>query len=738
MLLAFGKLPDRRAARPGRPGAAGHAARGDLRGAAGQADAPAPPARRSRACGARPTELLADVGDRARRTEPVAELLRPLAESMRRDWRLSSVRIWTGPPGRLDEGDLECATIVPAPLDGAPPAIPLSAAERGLLARVGVAGPGWLRMWLPRLRAPTPEPPQMRFAPAVDGSRVLGLVVIERAADAAAFTGADERALAAVAGRLAIELRSRALDEALQATLVDLRTSNAELQASRARIVAAATAERRRIERDLHDGAQQHLVALAVGLRLLRDGLPADSPDLELLDELDGGAREAVAELRNLAHGIYPPLLRDAGLAAALRAVAARSPVAVTVGRRHGRNGTSRARRGRGLLLLPRGAAERGEARPRRARHDRARRRRTASSSSTSSTTAPASTRRPPRAARACTNMADRLGAVGGTLLIRSSPGQGTEVSGRVPVAATRTRWPATGAGVGGMRAERRFPRTRAVAWGAVRAVAAAERRTGLRALLLFGALFGLVAGLVLGTVALGARTAGAYPRLTDAVGLDDVRVQVPADQPGLAAAVPTLPDVRTAWMTYGWVARVEGPALRFVSLGAGLDQPPDLVQPGARRRPRPGAGRRRRGHDQRAVGRGERPARRHGGDRPHPHARPDRALRLGRRRPEGPDPAAVGGRDRPDARVGRPAVRGAGEPGVRPALPGHRGEPPRVRPARRHPGRGRPVRPGLRGRGGRGAARRSWPRSCRRGCTARARTATRRRGRPSARSSSA
>ena len=122
--------------------------------------------------------------------------------------------------------------------------------------------------------------------------------------------------------------------------------------------------------------------------------------------------------------------------------------------------------------------------------------------------------------------------------------------------------------------------RARGVAWAAVRAVAATERRTGLRALLLFGVLFGLVAGLVLGTVALGARTAGAYPRLTDAVDLDDVRVQVPVDQPGLVAAVPTLPDVRTAWMTYGWVARVEGPALRFVSLGAGLDQPPDLVRP--------------------------------------------------------------------------------------------------------------------------------------------------------------
>jgi len=113
-----------------------------------------------------------------------------------------------------------------------------------------------------------------------------------------------------------------------------------------------------------------------------------------------------------------------------------------------------------------------------------------------------------------------------------------------------------------------------------VRAVAAAERRTGLRSLLLFGALFGLVAGLVLGTAALGERTASAYDRLADAVGLDDVRLQVPADQPGLAAAVPTLPHVRRAWLTDGWVVRVEGAALRFATLGAGADQPPDLVHP--------------------------------------------------------------------------------------------------------------------------------------------------------------
>ena len=112
-----------------------------------------------------------------------------------------------------------------------------------------------------------------------------------------------------------------------------------------------------------------------------------------------------------------------------------------------------------------------------------------------------------------------------------------------------------------------------------MRAVAAAERRTGLRALLLFGVLFGLVAGLVLGTVALGARTAGAYPRLADAVGLDDVRVQVPADQPGLAAAVPTLPDVRTRVddLRLGRARRGPGAAVRLARRG-----PRPAARPGA------------------------------------------------------------------------------------------------------------------------------------------------------------
>jgi signal transduction histidine kinase len=99
-----------------------------------------------------------------------------------------------------------------------------------------------------------------------------------------------------------------------------------ELRASRARVVAAADDARRRIERDLHDGAQPRLVALAVKLRLACD-LVSEEPDSarEMIEELASSLKGAIAELRNLAHGIYPPLLVEHGLAEALRAEAIRS-----------------------------------------------------------------------------------------------------------------------------------------------------------------------------------------------------------------------------------------------------------------------------------------------------------------------------------------------------------------------------------------------------------------------------
>jgi signal transduction histidine kinase len=99
-----------------------------------------------------------------------------------------------------------------------------------------------------------------------------------------------------------------------------------ELQSSRARIASGAEQERRRIERDLHDGAQQRLVALRIELELTEDVVLSDpARGAARLRELEGEVDEALEELRALAHGVYPPMLADRGLGDALRSVALRS-----------------------------------------------------------------------------------------------------------------------------------------------------------------------------------------------------------------------------------------------------------------------------------------------------------------------------------------------------------------------------------------------------------------------------
>jgi signal transduction histidine kinase len=104
------------------------------------------------------------------------------------------------------------------------------------------------------------------------------------------------------------------------------------LQASRDRAVDAAEAERRRIERDLHDGAQQRLVALAMDLGMARAKLESDpQAGAALVGEAHEEAKRALAELRDLARGIHPAVLADRGLDAAISALAARSPVPVGV-----------------------------------------------------------------------------------------------------------------------------------------------------------------------------------------------------------------------------------------------------------------------------------------------------------------------------------------------------------------------------------------------------------------------
>jgi PAS domain S-box-containing protein len=109
--------------------------------------------------------------------------------------------------------------------------------------------------------------------------------------------------------------------------------ATAELRASRARIVEAADAARRRIERDLHDGAQQQLVSLAVDLRLALRRLDAGDPVAarELIVEADTALATALSELRELARGIHPAVLTEGGLAPALNGLVGRSPVPATV-----------------------------------------------------------------------------------------------------------------------------------------------------------------------------------------------------------------------------------------------------------------------------------------------------------------------------------------------------------------------------------------------------------------------
>ena len=120
--------------------------------------------------------------------------------------------------------------------------------------------------------------------------------------------------------------------ETLQESLDRLRLEVEELRASRERLVLAADADLRRIEHDLHDGPQQHLVALAVNLQLARRLADADPAAAKaLLDEMGRDVQQALDETGELAHRIYPPLLEAGGLAAALRAAATNAGIAAHI-----------------------------------------------------------------------------------------------------------------------------------------------------------------------------------------------------------------------------------------------------------------------------------------------------------------------------------------------------------------------------------------------------------------------
>ena len=270
-----------------------------------------------------PDALARGFASRMSRSIPLDELVLQAAETMREGLRARAVEVW-----RLADGALQ-------PWLGDPgmhkDPVPLDAVSPSAIVQAGLSGHGWLSVWLPQMLEGRDDA-YVRLAPMASAGELQGVVVVERAVDAPVFSPDEERALVEVSRHLGVALHNAQLDSALQASLDEVRRQAAELQASRGRIVAAGDQARRTIERNLHDGAQQHLVALAVQLKLVRQLADRDPAQVgERIDALSVAVDDTLQELRDLAHGIYPPLLADKGLPDALTSAARRAVLPVTV-----------------------------------------------------------------------------------------------------------------------------------------------------------------------------------------------------------------------------------------------------------------------------------------------------------------------------------------------------------------------------------------------------------------------
>jgi signal transduction histidine kinase len=374
-----------------------------------------------------PDEPIQTFGARMSRAIPLDELLLQLAESLKKSMNLAAAEVWTG-----TEGLFGLAASVPYREQER---IRLQEEEIVVIARAHVSGNAWIQVWLPAVLAQHPAR-TLRVAPLTHSGELLGFIVCARTAEQQPFTDEEERVLTELARQVALALHNSALDTALQASLDDLRLANEELRASRSRIVAAADQSRRQIERNLHDGAQQHLVALAVKLGLARQLVDSDPATLAtLLEELRGDAQTTLTELRELAHGIYPPLLMDRGLREALTAAANRSVLETEVEAEVGRylpeieaaiyfccleamqNAGKHAGEGSHVRIT---VVEQADHMLHFDVVD------DGAGFNVSSSVIQG---------HGFVNMADRLGAIGGKLDVQSAPGKGTRISGRIPLA---------------------------------------------------------------------------------------------------------------------------------------------------------------------------------------------------------------------------------------------------------------------------------------------------------------
>jgi signal transduction histidine kinase len=146
------------------------------------------------------------------------------------------------------------------------------------------------------------------------------------------FTPQDQDLVQTLARQVALAVHNARLTAQLAVRVHEIQEQASELRASRARIVHAQDAERRRIERRLHDGCQQELVVLVTKLRLARNRLRRAPDGLDAaLAEIQDDAYRLIDALRELAHGIHPPVLTDQGLVAAVTSCARRLPIPVAV-----------------------------------------------------------------------------------------------------------------------------------------------------------------------------------------------------------------------------------------------------------------------------------------------------------------------------------------------------------------------------------------------------------------------